>query len=40
MSDTTMDPRAIAQAAAIEVADEDSQVGRLRRSHRFGRQRH
>lgn len=27
MSDTTMDPRAIAQAAAIEVADEDSQVG-------------
>lgn len=27
MSDTTMDPRAIAQAVAIEVADEDSQVG-------------
>lgn len=27
MSDTTMDPRAIAQAAAIEVADGDSQVG-------------
>ena len=27
MSDTTMDPRTIAQAAAIEVADEDSQVG-------------
>lgn len=27
MSDTTMDPKAIAQAAAIEVADEDSQVG-------------
>lgn len=27
MSDTTMDPRAIAQAAAIEVVDEDSQVG-------------
>ena len=27
MSDTTMDPKAIAQAVAIEVADEDSQVG-------------
>ena len=27
MSDATMDPRAIAQAVAIEVADEDSQVG-------------
>ena len=27
MSDTTMDPRAIAQAVAIEVADEDRQVG-------------
>ena len=27
MSDTTMDPKAIAQAVAIEVADEDGQVG-------------
>ena len=27
MSDATMDPRAIARAVAIEVADEDSQVG-------------
>lgn len=27
MSDTTMDPKAIAQAVAIEVADEDRQVG-------------
>ena len=27
MSDTTMDPKAIAQVVAIEVADEDSQVG-------------
>ncbi len=27
MSDTTMDPKAIAQAVAVTVSDEDGQVG-------------
>ena len=27
MPDTTLDPQAIAKAVAIEVADEDNQVG-------------
>ena len=40
MSDTTMDPKAIAQAVAIEVADEDGQVGDFVEAIDLGRQRY
>lgn len=40
MSDTTMDPKAIAQAVAVTVSDEDGQVGDFVEAIDLGRQRH